>query len=107
MRSTLVGAVPDDIVDGALLVAGELVANALEHGSAPASLELSTTGANGVEVSVFDGGGETALSAREPSPDVFRGRGLAIVAAVASEWGVERAPDGKRVWALITPGRHG
>lgn len=36
-----------------------------------------------------------------PAPDEGRGRGLGIVEAIATDWGVAREPAGKAVWAEL------
>jgi hypothetical protein len=41
---------------------------------------------------------------RETTPGQENGRGLRIVDALATEWGVEQMPHGKRVWFRIDPG---
>ncbi len=47
-----------------------------------------------VRVEVTDQGG----SWRGPDDDQARGRGLAIVASLASAWGVTGSQDGRTVW---------
>jgi hypothetical protein len=37
-------------------------------------------------------------------PDGESGRGLLIVDSLASAWGVDTVPGGKRVWFRIEPG---
>ena len=53
---------------------------------------------------VTDGGAERSPAARAVGPESVDGRGLAIVAALARRWGVERSDDVQCVWAeLGTP----
>ena len=82
--------------DDALLLASELVTNAVLHGRSEVCVEVETLGAV-VRVSVFD------ENSRHPAPvaqdpDALDGRGLALVEALAERWGVEDRPLGKAVW---------
>jgi len=77
----------------AQLVVGELVTNAVMHGSPPISLSASSH-ATGLRVAVHDG--RPYLG--RPDPD---SRGLRLVEAVALEWGIDSHSDGKVVWALL------
>jgi CheY-like chemotaxis protein len=87
------------IVDDAMLVVTELVTNAVTHGRSAFRLQLSrTTGAFRIEV--VDGGEGTP----EPQPqdtEAEGGRGIMLVDAMSSSWGVESVPTGKLVWAEI------
>lgn len=91
-----------------LLVASELVANAVVH--ARTALQLSYRAEDGnILVGVCDGNrGDLHLNPLpEPSASAGRhlsalvpgGRGLVIVDALADEWGVTETGDGKWVWA--------
>ncbi|MEU8202639.1 ATP-binding protein [Streptosporangium sp. NPDC049046] len=90
---------PPEFVDDAVLVVGELVANATVYGEEPIRLSLWST-AQGVCVRVTDHGSERPrkLSLGE---DASHGRGLAIVEVLADRWGVipVRGGIGKTVWA--------
>ena len=91
-----------------LLVASELVANAVVH--AHTAVELSyQADEDHVQVGVRDRS-RNALRLRSlPKPGtpaernlrtlLSGGRGLAIVDALADEWGVTQTDDGKWVWA--------
>jgi anti-sigma regulatory factor (Ser/Thr protein kinase) len=81
------------------LVVSELATNALRHTRDGFRVELSRT-AQSVFAAVSD------TSFQEPELRVIpltaeSGRGLAIVAAVASRWGHERSATGKLVWAEL------
>ena len=60
-------------------------------------------GVDAIEVRVTDGGAGTRRpSARPAGPDAIDGRGLHIVAALATRWGVDRDGLGQSVWAELT-----
>jgi len=90
--------------DAELLVS-ELVANAAEHGDGqPISLALrrhAEAGAQpGITCEVTDT--SPAMSRRaEPGPDDERGRGLAIVEALARSSGVRASRAGKTTWFTL------
>jgi anti-sigma regulatory factor (Ser/Thr protein kinase) len=91
---------PDEIED-AELVASELVANALRHGSQPVGMDMLLESGGSLTVAVADASPEQPRAVRA-RPLAERGRGLPIVAAVAQRWGVERLETGgKRVWARL------
>jgi anti-sigma regulatory factor (Ser/Thr protein kinase) len=101
-----------ELIDDAALVAAELSANAVVH----ARSDLTVTVAqrrDAVRISVHDESSVPPRAGRAMSV-TSGGRGLALVAAVASRWGSERLDDGKVVWAelartapLEDPSRHG
>jgi anti-sigma regulatory factor (Ser/Thr protein kinase) len=85
--------------DSAELVVSELVSNAVLHASSESELEISRH-ADGLRISVADGDSHHPL--RYPQDlDALGGRGLDIVAVLASDWGVTDRPDGKVVWAVV------
>ena len=89
--------VPADVVADATLVVSELVGNAVRY-AAPLPggvLEVSwAVDPDRVRLRVSDGGGPSVPARYEAGPEDVRGRGLAIVAALARDWGVERAGNG-------------
>ncbi|GAA3292299.1 hypothetical protein GCM10020295_11240 [Streptomyces cinereospinus] len=95
-------------VDNAVLVASELVTNAITHsGSERIVCRLHTTAAR-LRIEVEDQNLRPALPApREAGPDDQNGRGLLLVAAVCAGWGVRPAPHhaGRVVWADVTTTR--
>jgi anti-sigma regulatory factor (Ser/Thr protein kinase) len=96
-----------DSIDDVVLVASELVGNAVTHAAASfdSSLDVSwEVEVDAVVVRVLDGSPDLP---RRRSTDVREtsGRGLAIVAAVAADWGVRRNARGKQVWARVAISR--
>jgi Histidine kinase-like ATPase domain len=102
VRETLLSWGMADSEDVTLLLVSELVTNALLHGHPPLELRLSADRGR-VRVEVFDAAGDHR-PAREFAPlDAARGRGIEIVAALASRWGSASAPAGKVVWFEVDP----
>lgn len=92
----------DELIEDASLVVTELVANAVEH--AHSACQLAVTRSNGgVRIEVQDAG-EGTPEPQAPSATAEGGRGLLIIAALSTAWGIEDAPQGKTVWVeLATP----
>lgn len=87
-----------EVADVAELLVSELVTNALVHGGGGASLAV-TVAPGGVRVEVADDlPDELQPVVRPTSASATGGRGLALVEALATAWGVRRAPGGKVVW---------
>ncbi|MEV0227293.1 SpoIIE family protein phosphatase [Streptomyces sp. NPDC050704] len=88
---------PPDLHDLGVLAASELVANSLQHGTPPMRLRLRRTDRRLI-VEVTDGDDHLPRRRRaEPADE--SGRGIAIVATIASNWGSRRTPGGgKAVW---------
>ncbi|MER6829472.1 ATP-binding protein [Streptosporangium sp. NPDC000563] len=87
------------LTDDAVLVAGELLANAIVHGEPVVRLSLWAD-ADEFQVQVTDRGpGQPRHLTLDP--ESLHGRGLAIVRALAHDTGVTPLPDrpGKTVWA--------
>ena len=84
-------------IDDAELLTSELVTNAVRYAGPPVLVQVDQA-PDGVIVAVQDP--EPALpTPRSAVPDELNGRGLAIVAALAADWGVDPVPDdGKAVW---------
>ncbi len=91
---------PDCFVNDAVLVASELVANAVRYCSGEVALCLECRPAY-LEIAVRDHNPELP-EAKQPDMTAESGRGLAIVAALCSEWGVRPEDShGKVVWGRI------
>jgi PAS domain-containing protein/anti-sigma regulatory factor (Ser/Thr protein kinase) len=88
---------PTDLHDLGVLAASELVANSLQHGTPPMRLRLRRTDRRLI-VEVTDGDDHLPRRRRAEAGDES-GRGIAIVATIASNWGCRRTPGGgKAVW---------
>ncbi|WP_078897957.1 ATP-binding protein [Streptomyces rimosus] len=84
------------------LLVSELVTNACRYGTEPGDLIAVAVTASpaGAQIQVHDPARRRPRR-RPPNPDRQRGRGLLIVEAVASSWGVAERPLGKVVWAVL------
>lgn len=107
LAAALADRVAPDSLDDVLLVATELVSNAVRHGGAGSGAGRRSR----LDVTWRLDHDAVVIAVRDPSRalpkvrplDVFRtgGRGLAIVSAIASDWGVRRLRTGKQVWARV------
>lgn len=96
VRSRLEGVAPE-VVETVELLTSELVNNAILHGSGVAALVLEVEN-DRVHVEVHDTDPTLQLAPLRHAPSSVRGRGLAIVDALATVWGVNPRPVGKSVW---------
>jgi anti-sigma regulatory factor (Ser/Thr protein kinase) len=87
------------LMHSALLVTSEIVTNAVLHAGVRLVLAVEDQG-DGVLLIVEDPAPALPVP-RDATPDDTSGRGLAIVAALAADWGVEPVPGGKRVWCRL------
>ncbi|WNE95795.1 ATP-binding protein [Streptomyces luomodiensis] len=99
-----------DASQGLALIAGELAANAVSHGHVPGRnfhLRLSVQpppGGDGrprpvsARIEVSDARDERRPVLRECQDEAECGRGLLLVDALASKWGVAERGVGKTVW---------
>ncbi|GAA4625783.1 hypothetical protein GCM10023196_031310 [Actinoallomurus vinaceus] len=88
-----------EITDNALLIAAELVTNAMKLGDV-FSIALSRQGA-AVLIEVNDNS-EASPDRRSPALDRVDGRGLLLVAACSKGWGWRLDEQGgKTVWAIV------
>jgi two-component sensor histidine kinase len=98
LGADLTGAgLPATVVGDAALVVSELVGNSVRYAEPLAGgwLQVSwTVDEDCVLLRVSDGGGPSVPVRHEAGPEDVRGRGLAIVAALARDWGVEVARNG-------------
>ncbi|MFJ9679690.1 SpoIIE family protein phosphatase [Streptomyces sp. NPDC101194] len=88
---------PVELCDLGVLAAGELVANSLKHGTPPMRLGLRRTDRRLI-IEVTDGD-DHLPRLRRADPADEAGRGISIVATIATHWGSRRTPGGgKAVW---------
>ena len=91
------------MLDDALILTSELVTNAVRHGRPAVTLAVQLE-PSALIVVVTDTGPELPpLVPRTPHPDSPTGRGLVIVDALATRWGVTPQPGstGKAVWFAL------
>lgn len=87
------------LVDDAVLLTSELVTNAVLHGGPPLVVAVECDGQR-LQVQVRDGALEQPTP-RDSARSDESGRGLALVAALSEDWGVDPVDDGKYVWFVI------
>ncbi|WP_077801177.1 ATP-binding protein [Streptomyces sp. JHA26] len=93
---------PQDVTDTAELLLSELMTNAYRHAKVPAGREIRARcelTEDRLRVTVTDAS-EVLPTPAAARPDDESGRGLALVAALAADWGVRRRECGigKEVW---------
>jgi anti-sigma regulatory factor (Ser/Thr protein kinase) len=91
------GAAATRLIQDVSLVVSELVTNAVSAGATHAVLSLGVQ-LDQVVLDVWDDATDLPHPRRPRERDTH-GRGLAIVGAVASHWGVRPEPGAKDVWA--------
>jgi anti-sigma regulatory factor (Ser/Thr protein kinase) len=96
---------PQELLADAEIMVSELVTNALQYGRPQITLHLRSD-PPGVGIGVADDGPPLGPGPRgHPEPSEPRGRGLMIVDALASTWGVTAHDPlpGKTVWFQLRP----
>ncbi|NUS15627.1 MAG: SpoIIE family protein phosphatase [Streptomyces sp.] len=105
LRQALAGWHMSDLADDVELAAGELLVNVLLHteGGAVLTLEVLPEPVRRVRLTVQD---RSSVWPRRRSPGeaATSGRGLLMIDALASRWGVEPRGDGKAVWCEFGSG---
>lgn len=100
VRTACRGQCPPEVSDSLELIASELVGNVYRHGGGEVELRVDVAGDSVLlEVSDPDEGHPRLRCA---GADEESGRGLFLVEAVSTAWGVTPRPDGgKSVWAQV------
>jgi hypothetical protein len=94
---------PLDIVEAAELLTSELASNCVRH--AHTAFELAVDSREEIRIEVRDTG-KGRPEMRSPTPRDPSGRGLRIVEAVASAWGISPSAGGKVVWFTLAEQSH-
>lgn len=91
----------DELADDGALIVSELVSNAVRHARSR-SLRVTVIRPESVRVRIGVVDKSKRLpEVREPREGAESARGLALVGALAKDWGTDRLPWGKRVWAEL------
>jgi anti-sigma regulatory factor (Ser/Thr protein kinase) len=91
------GADAGEIAESAVLCVSELVTNAHQAGCTAMSLTC-TVDPRVLRLSVVDNAPGLPRTGAAPKPSDVRGRGLHLIAALSSSWGVVPAAGGKETW---------
>lgn len=94
-----IAGLPGETIDTVALLVTELVTNAVLHARTDLHLEVEVR-PQAVVLRVSDGSARTPVVRHYRTDDVT-GRGVALVEALATRWGVETTPTGKCVWCEI------
>ena len=94
-----------ELVELATLLVSEVVTNSVLHAGTEIRLRCRPSGA-GIRVEFFDGS-SLAPSVRHYDADATTGRGLGLVSALATSWGVDHEDDGKTLWFQLDEGGAG
>lgn len=92
--------VPDDSMDGALLVVSELVTNALVHTDGQVRLDITLIN-HRLRISVADTSPRTPIKPTSIGWEATGGRGILLVEAMSATWGTVPVSGGKQVWSEI------
>src|SRR5262249_11821777 len=99
IRAVVAGVVGnDDLLSDVEQMAGELLDNAVQHGSGDKARVRVTVEPGTVRVEVHDSGSGPTQEAATPELMGERGRGLLIVAALATTWEITYTAGGTVAW---------
>jgi anti-sigma regulatory factor (Ser/Thr protein kinase) len=99
VRSACGAAAAEELCFDALLVGTELVTNAVNHAGSDVGLTVRAWPAT-VRIEVYDGVSERP-ALRQADVSSGGGRGMAIMNALCSAWGIDPSVKGKTVWAQL------
>jgi anti-sigma regulatory factor (Ser/Thr protein kinase) len=89
-----------DLVDEVQLGTSELISNAVQHAGTEVVLVLRLDEV--LRIEAHDADPELRRPAAEQDdPMATSGRGLQIIAAISTDWGVRHSPRGKAVWFTL------
>jgi anti-sigma regulatory factor (Ser/Thr protein kinase) len=94
---SLIAGFRDDLAATAELLTDELLTNAVQHGGGKFDLVASIE-ADRLRVVVSDVWPSAPVTVYPSGHQLERGRGMTIVDAMASNWGIERSDSTKAVW---------
>ncbi len=97
---TLAACNSSHIADDAALIVSELAANAVVHANTAFRVVVSRASPGIVRLAVEDATRSQPVLRRAGRYDTG-GRGIALVAEIAREWGCDLSPGGKTVWADV------
>jgi anti-sigma regulatory factor (Ser/Thr protein kinase) len=100
LRDLLVACGRQELRDDAELALTELVTNAVMHAGTPVTVRLACS-ANGLRVEVTDDDVAGLPRRRVARPSATSGRGIALVAALADEHGVDVGTRSKTAWFTL------
>ncbi len=95
--------VADQVIDEASLMATELMANAVQHGSGVVHLEIAVDDDGLLRVGVHDDAVELPVM-NDVTETGLGGRGIWLVQSIARDWGSDSSGEepGKTVWFELT-----
>ena len=102
VQEVLAGRIDPDVLDTVLLLATELVSNAVACAGTPLDLRVVCSPDGVLRVEVADRSPSPARPVEGYHPESESGRGLRLVDALADSWGTAPdASDGKGVWFAL------
>jgi anti-sigma regulatory factor (Ser/Thr protein kinase) len=88
--------IDEDLCHATVLLTSETVTNAVVHGRSEVRLTIDVDQRR-IRVEVGDDNSRHPIR-RHPDAGALDGRGLALLDAFATAWGVDEVPEGKVVW---------